>query len=231
MKIRLTEAQLKRIIKESINELNVFANNVPEAIRPKFLKKVASEHPELDPNGFFWMGGALKHNGKKAVKTQAPKVKRQITPKPDNMSDEEYFETIVIPQNEKVRAESEKFPDEEWRPLVNGGRYFGGEADYSKSYAISNHGRLRVLNYGNPNKSRIVNPYPAETRNAMQFNLMGAGNDGTNLHTCPNVAYMVANAFLGEQDPKLYLVRHIDGDWRNNNVDNLEWVPRSRKSR
>ena len=62
----------------------------------------------------------------------------------------------------------------------------------------------------------------------MQFNLMGSDNNGNNMHTCPNVAYMVANAFLGEHDPKLYVVRHMDGDWQNNDVDNLEWVPRRR---
>lgn len=239
MKIRITEEQLKEIIAKTLNESmdewqtimrfpQGFVSKKGEDWKRDRISKEAERNPKLDPAGFQWFGDELRHNEKKAVRRAAPYVKREITPKPENMGDEEYYEKMVLPQNDKIRTEAEKYNDEEWRPIINGGRYFGGEADYSKSYAISNHGRLRVLNYGDPNKSRIVSAYPAPTRKAMQFNLMGSDNNGNNMHTCPNVAYMVANAFLGEHDPKLYVVRHMDGDWQNNDVDNLEWVPRRR---
>lgn len=227
--IKLNESQLKQMIAESvkrvIKEAIEIANNVPEQYKKAYLKKMVAEHPDLDPDGFFWIGNNLKHSGKKRTR-YTPK---EVISKPEGMSDEEYEKTLVIPNNPKYREKLEMYDDEEFRPVVNGGRYFGGNADYGCDYEVSNKGRLKVLNHGNVLKSNIYEPYPAPTRNAMQFHLNGFDEEGNAQKTCPSVSYMVANAFLGEHDPRAFIVRHKDGDWRNNNVENLEWIPRKDK--
>lgn len=231
--IRLTEGQLKSIISESIkgvlNEWTDIATFPKEFIMKKGrewqterLKKEAEKHPDLDPTGFQWFGNTIKHNGKKKPKGSGA----QRIAKPKGMSEEEYEKTIVIPNNEKYAQKVNEHPDEEFRPLVNGGRYFGGEADYGNFYEVSNYGRLKILNHENCLRSDIVDGYPAPTRNAMQFHLNFSGKGDDSMKTCPAVHYMVANAFLGEHDPKEWKVVHLDGDWRNNVVDNLKWVPK-----
>lgn len=225
MRIVITESQLKHILGSTLRESENFANGVPKQLRAKFLKKVASEHPELDPAGFFYVGGSLKHNGKKSQKA-AP---REKISKPEGMSNAEYEQKLVIPNNKEYREQLARCEGEEFRPIVNGGRYFGGTADYGCDYEISNKGHLKVLNHGDVIKSKIYDPYPAPTRKAMQFHLNGFDNQGNAQKTCPNVAYMVANAFLGEHDPVNFLVIHKDGNWQNNDAENLEWVPRSKK--
>jgi DNA-binding winged helix-turn-helix (wHTH) protein len=117
--------------------------------------------------------------------------------------------------------------DEEWRPVPNKGRYFGGEADYGNYYEISNLGRLRTINLQNAAKSSISCGYDAPTRKAMQFHL----NHKSGMNTCPDVKYMVADAFLGEHDLENNMVVHIDGDYHNNRADNLKWVPRKKKEK
>lgn len=222
--IRITESQLRSIIAESVrralDEAIEIARNVPPQIRNAYLKKMIKEYPDLDPDGFFWVGDNLKHNGKKKPKS-APKEK---IGKPEGMSEEEYERTIVIPNNEKYAQKVREYEDEEFRPIVNGGRYFGGEAYYGNFYEVSNYGRLKILNHENCLRSDIVEGYPAPTRNAMQFHLNFSGEGDDSMKTCPAVHYMVANAFLGEHDPKEWKVVHLDGDWRNNVADNLKWV-------
>lgn len=228
MKVKITESQLKKIIAESLSEyVDImkfppgFVSKKGEQWKRERAAKEAEKHPDLDPAGFQWVGDTLRHNEKKRPKaTPKPKIG-----KPEGMSDEEYEQKLVIPNNPKYREQLEKYPDEEFRPIVNGGRYFGGEADYGCDYEVSNRGRLKVLNHGDVLKSNIYDPYPAPTKKAMQFHLNATDNEGNKMFTCPSVAYMVANAFLGEHDPSQYAIRHKDGDWKNNNVENLEWVP------
>ena len=231
MNITITENAFKYIIRQTINE----ATGVEEKFPSGFIQKkgkqwaidyMTKKHPELDPAGFFIVGDAIRSNGKLRPKS-APRPK---IGKPEGMSDKEYEQKLVIPNNEKYRAQLEKYSDEEFLPIVNGGRYFGGDVDYGCDYEVSNRGRLKVLNHDNALKSNIYDPYPAPTRKAMQFHLNAMDDEGNKMFTCPNVAYMVANAFLGEHDPSQYTIRHKDGDWRNNNVENLEWVP-SNKTR
>ena len=235
MKIRITEEQLKEIIAKTLNESmdewqtimrfpQGFVSKKGEDWKRDRISKEAERNPKLDPAGFQWFGDELRHNEKKAVRRAAPYVKREITPKPENMGDEEYYEKMVLPQNDKIRTEAEKYNDEEWRPIINGGRYFGGEADYGCDYEVSNRARLKVLNHSNVMKSMIYDPYPAPTKKAMQFHLNGFDSEGNAQKTCPSVAYMVANAFLGEHNPKEWKVVHLDGNWRNNVADNLKWV-------
>jgi hypothetical protein len=235
MKIRLTESQLRNIIAKTLNESmdewqsvmrfpQGFVSKKGEDWKRERINKEAEKNPNLDPAGYQWFGDELRHNEKPRPKS-APKPKRQIISKPEGMSDEEYEQKLVIPNNPKFREKLEQYDDEEFRPIVNGGRYFGGAADYGCDYEVSNRGRLKVLNHSDAIKSNIYDPYPAPTRKAMQFHLNAMDDEGNKMFTCPNVAYMVANAFLGEHDPSQYTIRHKDGDWRNNNAENLEWVP------
>ena len=60
----------------------------------------------------------------------------------------------------------------------------------------------------------------------MQFHLNGYGDDGASMKTCPDVKYIVADAWLEPHDTKEFKVIHIDGDYHNNRVDNLKWVPK-----
>jgi hypothetical protein len=229
MKIRITENELKYIIRQTMNE----ATGVEEKFPPGFIQKkgkqwaidyMTKKHPELDPAGFFVVGDAIRSNGKLRPKS-APKPKAPVISKPDEMSDEEYEQKLVIPNNEKFREKLAQYDDEEFRPIINGGRYFGGKADYGCDYEVSNRGRLKVLNHSNALKSNIYDPYPAPGKKAMQFTMIANGENDERMRTTPSVAYMVANAFLGEHDPSQFIVVHKDGDWRNNNVENLEWVP------
>ena len=229
--IRLTEGQLKSVISESIkrvlNEWTDIATFPKEFIMKKGrewqterLKKEAEKHPDLDPAGFQWFGNTIRHNDKKKPKG-APKQKIS---KPEGMSVEEYEDSIVKKYNEKYLKETEAlYPDEEFRPIVNSGRYFRGEADYSQYYEISNYGRLKVLDLSDASRCRIVNGYDAPTSKAMQFNLNGEQ------HTCPPVHSMVADAWLEPKDPHDFMVKHKNGDYHDNRAENLEWVPRKNR--
>jgi hypothetical protein len=236
MKIRITESQFKEMVARTMNESleewqkvlgpfpKGYVDKKGENWKQEMIRREAEKSPKLDPNGFRWFGDELRHNEKPRPKS-APKPKKPIISKPDGMSSEEYERTLVIPNNPKYREKLEEYPDEEFRPIVNGGRYFGGTADFGCDYEVSNRARLKVVNHSNAIKSDIYRPYPAPGKKAMQFTMVGSGEEGERLRTTPSVAYMVANAFLGEHDPSQWLVKHKDGDWRNNNVENLEWVP------
>lgn len=230
--IRLTESDLKKVISESVKrilgESIELAKNVPPQIQGKYIEKMKREYPDLDPNGFFYMGGTLKHSGKKAPKRPKSEPKEKIS-KPEDMSIEEYYSKLVLPNNQKIASKENEFADEDWRPVKNIGRYFGGDVDYSSYYEVSNYGRLKVINLKDALKSDIYVGYDAPTRKAMQFHLNGYGADGTSRKTCPDVKYIVADAWLQPMDPKKYMVRHKDGDYHNNTADNLEWVPRRQK--
>lgn len=221
--MKIAESQLRNIISESIQSILFesleLAKNVPPQIQKQYIAKMIKEYPDLDPAGFFYVGNNLKHNGKKK-----PYVPKEKISKPEGMGDKEYIEKIVKPNNQEfAKSENSLYSDEQFRPIVNSGRYFRGEADYSKSYEISNYGRLRVIDYNDASKCRIVNGYPAPTSKAMQFNLNGDN------HTCPPVHSMVADAWLEPKDPHLFAVKHKDGDWHNNYVGNLMWVPRKNR--
>lgn len=234
MKIKITESQLRDMIRKTINEsmdewMDVvnfpkgFVAKKGEDWKRERIGKEAEKAPHLDPAGFQWFGDSLRHNEKKRPKS-APKPKQPVISKPEEMSDEEYEQKLVIPNNPKYREKLEQYDDEEFRPIVNGGRYFGGTVDYGCDYEVSNRARLKVLNHGNVMKSDIYNPYPAPGKKAMQFTMAANDENGDRMRTTPSVAYMVANAFLGEHDPSRFIVVHKDGDWQNNNVENLEWV-------
>ena len=164
---------------------------------------------------------------RKLVYKPRKRAKQKIS-KPADMSIKDYYSSIVLKVNPKLKADEELYDDEVWMPVRNAGRYFKGEADYS-FYEVSNHARLRIINLGDAEKSRILTPYPAPTRRAMQFHLMGSGEDGNTMHTCPDVKNSVADAFFDNFDPSTQRVVHKNGDWSNNNVDNLAVIDRGRR--
>lgn len=155
-------------------------------------------------------------------------VKRQKYSKPADMSIKDYYSSIVLKVNPKLKEGEDIYDDEVWMPVRNAGRYFKGEADYS-FYEVSNHARLRIINLMDAEKSRILTPYPAPTRRAMQFHLTGSDEGGNAMRTCPDVKNIVADAFFKNFDPSTQRVVHKDGDWRNNNVDNLAVIDRGRR--
>ncbi len=149
-----------------------------------------------------------------------PKVERQKFSKPEDMSVKDYYSSIVLKVNPKIKEDEEKYDDEIWMPVKNVGRYFKGQADYS-FYEVSNHARLRIIDFEDAAKSRILSPYPAPTRRAMQFHLNSNDENGKKLNTCPDVKYIVADAFIENFDPQTQVVIHKNGDWSNNDIDNL----------
>lgn len=150
---------------------------------------------------------------------------KQKISKPADMPVKDYYSNIVLKVNPKLKEEEAEYQDEVWAPVKNVGRYFKGAADYS-FYEVSNHARLRIIDFEDASKSRILTPYPAPTRRAMQFHLNTSDELGNKLHTCPDVKYIVADAFMENFDPNTQRVVHRDGDWSNNNLDNLEVVDR-----
>ena len=75
-------------------------------------------------------------NNRFVYKPQTLKKKRvKKTGRPEGMSDEEYLE-LVRRENEDFLKAEQQFADEgeEWRPIRNAGRYFGGTTDYQKTH-------------------------------------------------------------------------------------------------
>ena len=206
---------MDKILIEDIKKGDIFSLN---GLKPEQLAKMIATKYGVNPADFSkGKGDTIVYNPKRQAKP-----KQQTISKPEGMSVEEYKEKYVIPMKPELKDEE----GEEWRPVPNKGRYFGGEADYSNYYEISNLGRLRLINLQNAAKSSISCGYDAPTRKAMQFHL----NHKSGMNTCPDVKYMVADAFLGEHDLQDNMVIHIDGDYHNNRADNLKWVPRGKNN-
>lgn len=192
--------------------------NVPQGFSANQIAKMIAFKYGVDASDFTFdkLGNKLIY---------APK-KKAIIKKPKGMSVADYYNNIVLASNKKLAETEKKYINEEWKPVQNLGRYFEGKVDYSCLYEVSNMGRLRCIDVNNAMNCSISDGYDAPTRNAMQFHLNAKGINGETLNTCPDVKYMVADAFLEQQDPKKYIVVHIDGDYHNNKVSNLAWVER-----
>ncbi len=189
---------------------------IPMGMTAKSLAKILANNLGVEVCDFV-------ENGKKLI--YIPK-KKTIIKKPNNMGMAEYIEKLVLPNNQEFSIASGKYENEVWRPVQNVGRYFDGEVDYSDYYEVSNFGRLRAINVKDAMKSSISEGYDAPTRNAMQFHLNAKGIDGKKMNTCPDIKYMVADAFLEHKDESKFMIVHIDCDYHNNCVDNLSWVER-----
>lgn len=94
--------------------------------------------------------------------------------------------------------------EEQWRPIED----FPG-------YSVSDHGRIRTDKTG-----RILR------LNQNQFGLVQVGmvRDGEQKHR--SVPLLVAKAFLVAMPGPFDTPINLDGDRRNNHVDNLAWRPR-----
>ena len=116
--VKINESQIremvveatKRILKEYSDIMKFppgFVAGKGSEWKAERIRKEAEKHPDLDPNGFQWVGDTLRHNDKKKPKS-VPKPKIS---KPEGMSDQEYEEKLVIPNNEKYRDEISKYTE------------------------------------------------------------------------------------------------------------------------
>lgn len=93
---------------------------------------------------------------------------------------------------------------EEWKQI-----------DGFETYSVSSFGNVR-----NDRTGRIMAQY------SNQYGVVAVGlmNSGTQYHR--SVPLLVANAFLESAFPAFDTPIHLDGDRRNNSVNNLRWRPR-----
>lgn len=96
---------------------------------------------------------------------------------------------------------------EEWRPIPN----------YEGLYETSNRGRMVSLRANRGKMRRKILKTPPGNRGYLQVNLYRDGKPRVH-----NVHRLVAIAFL-PKPPNCDVVRHLDGNPRNNNLENLAW--------
>ena len=180
----------------------------------------------MNPDDFEYIGNGkfvYKVKQKKTnPRTKKPKFRSQDLGRKDGETEQEYLERVreINPKFAEVEGE---IPGEEWRPIVNKGRYFSGDTDYTKAYEVSNMGRIRIIDFEDPMRSRISSGYDAPGRNARNFHL-----DLPGFKTTPPIHTLVADAWLPEPEGGIenYDVEHIDGNYHNNRADNLRYVLR-----
>ena len=180
----------------------------------------------MNPDDFEYIGNGkfvYKVKQKKTnPRTKKPKFRSQDLGRKDGETEQEYLERVreINPKFAEVEGE---IPGEEWRPIVNKGRYFSGDTDYTKSYEVSNMGRIRIIDFEDPMRSRISSGYDAPGKNARNFHL-----DLPGFKTTPPIHTLVADAWLPEPEGGIenYDVEHIDGNYHNNRADNLRYVLR-----
>lgn len=178
----------------------------------------------MNPDDFEYIGNGkfvYKVKQKKTnPRTKKPKFRSQDLGRKDGETEQEYLERVreINPKFAEVEGE---IPGEEWRPIVNKGRYFSGDTDYTKAYEVSNMGRIRIIDFENPMRSRISSGYDAPGKNARNFHL-----DLPGFKTTPPIHTLVADAWLPEPEGGIenYDVEHIDGNYHNNRADNLRYV-------
>ncbi len=112
--------------------------------------------------------------------------------------------------------------DEVWKPVV------GWEAEY----AVSNKGRVKsVRRSTNTKPGMIIRQRGAGGRKKRYAAVtLYRANSGAPERKTAYVHRLVLEAFCGV-DPERSEVNHKDGDRRNNNLNNLEWVTRAENIR
>lgn len=236
--VRITESQLHSIIKRTINEdasaqplkPGASFSIIPSFGAEKTINIIAKKYG-ADPKYFVIKKGSIIYIPPKA----APKRRKVKISKPADMTVEEYANDMVIPHMiEKGKGEFANLKGEEWKPLPNKGRYFGGELDPSEIVEVSNMGRVRIINCTNGGKSKISGGYYAPTRGAVQLHLNSTGDSGQPLKTTGFIANMVFDAFVdpeGELDPNEVKVTYIDGNPRNCQLNNLDFEIGNKRGR
>lgn len=95
---------------------------------------------------------------------------------------------------------------------------------YEGLYQVSNFGNIKSLNYRRTKKEREM----AKRINGEGYEIVGLYNGNQQLQT--GVHRLVAQAFIPNPEHKEQ-VNHIDGNKRNNRVDNLEWCTQTENIR
>lgn len=208
--IKLTETNLRNIISESVkkilNEAIEIANNVPEKFRKQYLAKMIAKHPDLDPDGFFWIGGNLKHNGKKKKKGSSEKISR-----PTGMNDIEYITKFAPKYNKRLAKGLRKMREysdgqkEMWEPLDVGHLRDGDVAkEFANRYYISNFGGIALSNPTHTGGCHVFVPYFDKTTKQFQINLRIYDANGKETdHLCPAVVSLVRRVFGNEEADRL----------------------------
>lgn len=94
---------------------------------------------------------------------------------------------------------------------------------YEGYYQISNLGNVMSLKFNHADIRRLIKPFDNGGYNMVCFNLNGVSKKFL-------VHRLVAEAFIPNHENKP-CVNHIDGNKRNNSVENLEWVTKSENTR
>lgn len=103
---------------------------------------------------------------------------------------------------------------EEWRPIKG----------YEGRYEVSSLGQVKTLNFKRSKNAKVLKGF-AETDKRLAVTLYhGDGRKHISIHQ------LVAWTFLGKQ-PQGYEINHIDGNYLNNSLSNLEYVTRSQNLR
>lgn len=92
--------------------------------------------------------------------------------------------------------------------------------NYEGIYQVSNLGRVRSLNYRNTNKIKLLSVH-TNTKGYLDAHLAKNGIS----HHCV-IHRLVAKAFISNPN-NLPQVNHIDGNKKNNCINNLEWCNNS----
>lgn len=202
MKLRLTETQIREIVRESLNEFGDNKVSFPPGYIQKKGKQwaidyMSKEYPDLDPSGFVIIGDTVRSNGKK-------RKRRAKIIKPEGMTTQDYLQKMVLPNNPVLRDELEeinKLPDIKWVQL-NAAKYCNGdaslEAGFKNRYFISNYGHILDVNPSDGGESRIRKPYANTSSGKFQKDLRAKNAAGTTKHLNNSVGLMVRDHFSPE---------------------------------